>query len=159
MGEHSDLDIRTKMAYLVKIGEGSLMLAADSCNLEPKIYEHVHGVTGNVDILFLGMECDGAPLSWLYGPLLTKPIDRKMDHSRRLSGSNFERGIDIVNRFRCREAYVYAMGMEPWLRYIMAKEYTPDSDPMIASNRLIEDCLNRGIKAERLFGEKEIAIS
>ena len=159
MGEHSDLDIRTKMAYLAKIGAGSLMLAADSCNIEPKIYEHVHGITGDVDVLFLGMECDGAPLSWLYGPLLTKPIDRKMDHSRRLSGSNFERGIDIVNRFGVREAYVYAMGMEPWLRYIMAKEYTPDSDPMVASNHLIEDCQKRGIKAERLFGEKEIAVS
>jgi len=61
------------------------------------------------------MECDGAPLSWLYGPLITRPIDRKVDHSRRLSGSNYERGIDIVNRFRCKEAYVYAMGMEPWL--------------------------------------------
>lgn len=159
MGEHSDLDIRTKMAYLVKIGPGNLMLAADSCNLEPKIYEHVHAYTGDVDVLYLGMECDGAPLSWLYGPLLTKPIDRKMDLSRRLSGSNYERGIDIVDRFRCRQAYVYAMGMEPWLRYIMAKEYTQDSDPMIASNRLIEDCRKRGIVAERLFGEKEIATS
>jgi L-ascorbate metabolism protein UlaG (beta-lactamase superfamily) len=159
MGEHSDLDIRTKMAYLVKLGQGSLMLAADSCNVEPKIYEHVHQLTGDVDILFLGMECDGAPLSWLYGPLLTRPLDRKMDHSRRLSGSNYERGIDIVNRFSCREAYVYAMGMEPWLRYIMAKEYTPQSDPIIASNRLIEDCRSRGITAERLFGEREIAVA
>ena len=77
------------------------------------------------------MECDGAPLSWLYGPLITKPLDRKVDHSRRLSGSNYERGIEIVKSFNCREAYVYAMGMEPWLRYIMAKEYAPDSDPMI----------------------------
>lgn len=158
MGEHSDLDIRTKMAYLVRIGGASLMLAADSCNVEPRIYEHVHAATGDIDILFLGMECDGAPLSWLYGPLLTRPIDRRMDHSRRLSGSNFERGIDIVTRFGCREAYVYAMGMEPWLRYIMAKEYTPDSDPIIASTRLIEDCRSRGIKAERLFGEREIAV-
>jgi len=158
MGEHSDLDIRTKMAYLVKIGGGSLMLAADSCNIEPKIYEHVHRFTGDVETLFLGMECDGAPLSWLYGPLLMRPIEHKMDRSRRLSGSNYERGIDIVNRFGCREAYVYAMGMEPWLRYIMAKEYTPDSDPMVASDRLIADCRSRGIGAERLFGEKEIAV-
>ena len=78
------------------------------------------------------------------GPLITRPIDRKVDHSRRLSGSNYERGIDIVNRFRCKEAYVYAMGMEPWLKYIMAKDYTPESDPIIASNRLIEDCRSRG---------------
>jgi L-ascorbate metabolism protein UlaG (beta-lactamase superfamily) len=159
LGEHSDLNIKTKMAYFVQMDAGSILLAADSCNIEPHIYEHVERVTGPADVLFLGMECDGAPLSWLYGPLLTRPIDRKMDHSRRLSGSNYERGIDIVNRFQCKEAYVYAMGMEPWLRYVMAKEYTPESDPMIASNQLIQDCLTRGLQAERLFGEKEIVIS
>jgi L-ascorbate metabolism protein UlaG (beta-lactamase superfamily) len=158
LGEHSDLDIRTKMAYMVKIGAGSVLLAADSCNVEPRIYEHVHRFTGDADVLFLGMECDGAPLSWLYGPLITRPLDRKVDHSRRLSGSNYERGIDIVTRFGCRQAYVYAMGMEPWLKYIMAKDYTPESDPIVASNRLIEDCRGRGIVAERLFGEKELAV-
>jgi L-ascorbate metabolism protein UlaG (beta-lactamase superfamily) len=159
LGEHSDLDIRTKMAYMVRLGAGSALLAADSCNIEPRIYEHVQRIVGNVDVLFLGMECDGAPLSWLYGPLITRPLDRKIDHSRRLSGSNYERGIDIVGRFGCKEAYVYAMGMEPWLKYIMAKDYTPESDPIIASNRLIEDCRSRGIIAERLYGEKEIAIA
>ncbi|MDP9121077.1 MAG: MBL fold metallo-hydrolase [Acidobacteriota bacterium] len=159
MGEHSDLNIRTKMAYLVRTGSGSVLLAADSCNIEPRIYENVQRLTGNVDVLFLGMECDGAPLSWLYGPLMTKPLDRKIDHSRRLSGSNYERGIDIVRRFGCREAYVYAMGMEPWLKYIMAKDYTPDSDPIIASDRLIEECRVSGITAERLYGEREIAVA
>jgi L-ascorbate metabolism protein UlaG (beta-lactamase superfamily) len=159
MGEHSDLDIRTKMTYLVRLGAGSALLAADSCNIEPRVYEHVQRMVGDVDVLFLGMECDGAPLSWLYGPLITRPLDRKVDHSRRLSGSNYERGIDIVNRFRCKEAYVYAMGMEPWLKYIMAKDYTPDSDPIIASNRLIEECRGRGLVAERLYGEKEIVIA
>jgi regulator of extracellular matrix RemA (YlzA/DUF370 family) len=41
----------------------------------------------------------------------------------------------------------------------MAKDYTPDSDPIIASDRLIQDCRERGIVAERLYGEKEIAIA
>lgn len=63
-----------------------------------------------------------------------------------------------MNRFGCREAYVYAMGMEPWLKYILAKTYTEDSDPIVASDRLIEDCRSRGITAERLYGEKEIAL-
>jgi L-ascorbate metabolism protein UlaG (beta-lactamase superfamily) len=159
MGEHSDLDIRTKMAYLVSLRSGRILLAADSCNVEPRVYENVQRLTGDVDVLFLGMECDGAPLSWVYGPLITRALDRKIDHSRRLSGSNYERGIDLVNRFRCRQAYVYAMGMEPWLKYIMAKDYTPESDPIVASNRLIDDCRSRGIVAERLFGEKEIALA
>ncbi|HEY0782357.1 MAG TPA: MBL fold metallo-hydrolase, partial [Thermoanaerobaculia bacterium] len=63
MGEHSDLDIRTKMTYLVRVGAGSALLAADSCNVEPRIYENVQRILGDVDVLFLGMECDGAPLS------------------------------------------------------------------------------------------------
>jgi L-ascorbate metabolism protein UlaG (beta-lactamase superfamily) len=82
LGEHSDLDIRTKMAYLVRLGAGSALLAADSCNIEPRVYENVQRMVGDVDVLFLGMECDGAPLSWLYGPLITRPLDRKIDHSR-----------------------------------------------------------------------------
>ena len=39
-----------------------LLFAADSCNIEPRLYEHIHRDVGDVDVLFLGMECDGAPL-------------------------------------------------------------------------------------------------
>jgi hypothetical protein len=104
------------------------------------------------------MECDGAPLSWIYGPLLTQKLDRAMDESRRLAGSNCEQGMHIVNSFRCREAYVYAMGQEPWLNYVMSIKYTEQSRPIIESNKLIKACEERGIIAERLYGEKEILL-
>ena len=104
------------------------------------------------------MECDGAPLSWLYGPLLTQRIERSMDESRRLAGSNFEQGMSIIDLFHCREAYVYAMGQEPWLNYIMSIKYTEQSRPMVESNRLLKACEERGMIAERLFGEKEIPL-
>jgi L-ascorbate metabolism protein UlaG (beta-lactamase superfamily) len=155
-GEHADLDIQSKMAWLVKIGSNALLFAADSCNIEPRLYEHIHREVGDVDALFLGMECDGAPLSWLYGPLLTQRVERSMDESRRLAGSNFEQGMSIVDLFQCREVYVYAMGQEPWLNYIMSIKYTAESRPIVESNRLIEACHEQGIIAERLFGEKEI---
>jgi L-ascorbate metabolism protein UlaG (beta-lactamase superfamily) len=158
LGEHSDLNIRCKAAHLVRIGKRSLLFAADSCNIEPRLYEHLHQAIGDVDAIFLGMECDGAPLSWLYGPLLTKKIERAMDESRRLAGSNFDQAIDIVRRFNNKEAYVYAMGQEPWLGHIMSLKYTEQSRPIIESNRLIQECSARGICAERLFGEKEILI-
>jgi L-ascorbate metabolism protein UlaG (beta-lactamase superfamily) len=158
LGEHSDLNIRCKAAHLVRIGNHSLLFAADSCNLEPRLYEHLHREVGNVDAVFLGMECDGAPLSWLYGPLLTRRIERAMDESRRLAGSNFDQAVDIVRRFNSREAYVYAMGQEPWLGHIMSLKYTEQSRPITESNRLIQECLERGTYAERLFGEKEILI-
>jgi hypothetical protein len=123
------------------------------------LYEVIHNEIGDVDALFLGMECDGAPLSWLYGPLLTHRVERAMDESRRLSGSNYEQGMNLVDRFRCREAYVYAMGQEPWLNYIMSIKYTSESRPIAESNRLLEACQQRGVIAERLFGEKEILLN
>jgi L-ascorbate metabolism protein UlaG (beta-lactamase superfamily) len=157
-GEHADLDIQSKMAWLIQAGPHSMLFAADSCNIEPKLYEHVHREVGDVDALFLGMECDGAPLSWLYGPVLTSKMGRTMDESRRLAGSNCAQGMEIVDLFHCREVYVYAMGQEPWLNYIMSIKYTDQSRPMIESNRFISQCRERGIVAERLFGEREILL-
>jgi L-ascorbate metabolism protein UlaG (beta-lactamase superfamily) len=158
LGEHGDLNVLTKSAYLLRVGNHKLLFAADSCNIAPKMYEHIHRELGDVDVLFIGMECDGAPVSWIYGPLLTQRLERPKDHSRRLAGSNYDRALAMVEQFRCKEVYVYAMGQEPWLNYVMSIKYTDKSNPIIHSNRLIETCRTRGIAAERLFGEKEILL-
>lgn len=155
-GEHADLDIHSKLGYLIRIGCISMLMLADSCNLEPAMYTNLHREIGDVTAIFLGMECDGAPLSWLYGPLLRRPIDRAMDGSRRLSGCDYGEAIDIVQQFNAKEVYVYAMGQEPWLNYIMNIKYSEESRPIVESNSLIRECRARGIHAERLFGEKEI---
>ena len=158
LGEHADLTIRSKLGYHLRLPNGyTVMLVADSCNIEPSLYRRVHEFVGDIDMLFLGMECDGAPLSWLYGPLLPQKLPRAMDHSRRLAGSDYGRGIEIVRQFHPSEVYVYAMGQEPWLRHIMALEYTGDSRPILASNQLIGDCRDRGIVAERLFGREVLS--
>jgi L-ascorbate metabolism protein UlaG (beta-lactamase superfamily) len=158
-GEHADLNIRTKIAYLVELKGKSIMCAADSNNIEPRLYDHIHQVIKDVDTVFLGMECAGAPLSWIYGPLLTKPIPRKLDQSRRLNGSNHERGIRIIDRLNPKRAYVYAMGQEPWLTHITSIKYTEESLPIIESNKLIADCKQRGLTSERLLGSKEFELS
>jgi L-ascorbate metabolism protein UlaG (beta-lactamase superfamily) len=158
LGEHGDLNVLSKSAYLLRVDTHSLLFAADSCNISPKLYEHIHRAVGDVDVFFVGMECDGAPVSWIYGPLLTQRLDRPKDHSRRLAGSNYERALAIVEQLHCKEVYVYAMGQEPWLNYIMSIKYTEKSNPIIHSNHLIETCRTRGITAERLFGEKEILL-
>ena len=159
LGEHGDLNVQTKSGYLVRTQGHSLLFAADSCNISAKMYEHVHAEIGDVDVLFVGMECDGAPVSWIYGPLFLNKLERSMDHSRRLAGSNFDRAYAMVDRFRCKEVYVYAMGQEPWLNYIMSVKYTEQSNPIVQSNKLIATCRERGIVAERLFGEKEILLA
>ena len=156
MGEHSDLNIITKACFFVQIGEFKLIFLADSRISEPALYKHIHKAIGNVDVLFLGMECDGAPLSWLYGPLLTKKLPRDMDGSRRLAGSDCAKGLSLVEIFNPKELYVYAMGQEPWLEFISSIKYTDDSNPIVQSNKLVKLCEDRGMIAERLYGEKEI---
>ncbi|MGA2596343.1 MAG: MBL fold metallo-hydrolase [Bryobacteraceae bacterium] len=155
-GEHADLDVRTKIAHLVRVKGRSILCAADSCNVEPLLYERVHELYGDVDVLFLGMECSGAPLTWLYGPYLTKPLDRKHDQARRLAGSNYERSIDLARRLNCEQIYVYAMGQEPWLTYISSLQYTEESYAIVESNKLIQDCREHGRVSERLYAEKEL---
>lgn len=158
LGEHADLDIRTKLGYMVRMNSQSFLFLSDSKNHSHPLYEKIHNLYGDVDITFIGMECEGAPLSWLYGPLLTAPLKREMDQSRRLSGSNFNEAYNIVSQFNSKHVYVYAMGQEPWLDYIMAIEYTSESYAIIESDKLINKCLDEGLVAERLYGMKEILL-
>lgn len=157
LGEHCDLDIRSKMCYLVNSQDDyKILFAADSCNLDNHLYEKIHQIYGDIDVLFLGMECDGAPLSWLYGPLLPKQIDRDKDQTRRLAGCNFEESKAMIDLFKPQNVFVYAMGMEPWLEYISSIKYTDASRPIIDSNRILEYCKSIGAESERLYGEKII---
>jgi L-ascorbate metabolism protein UlaG (beta-lactamase superfamily) len=155
-GEHCDLNIRSKTAYLVRIGERSLLFAADSRNLDPAIYRHIRDLIGPVDTLFVGMECDGAPLSWIYGPLLTARLAHSINQSRRAAGSDFRGAIEIVDSLGCAEVYVYAMGQEPWLRFISSIRYTDDSTPIVESNLLVAAARERGLRSERLLGGMEV---
>jgi hypothetical protein len=51
----------------------------------------------------------------------------------RLSGSNYEQAMDIIERLGCKEVYAYAMGQEPWLNHVMSLKYTEQSRPIIDS--------------------------
>nr|BAW32321.1 hydroxylase [uncultured Candidatus Entotheonella sp.] len=159
LGEHADMDIRTKIAYLITLKGHSLLLAADSNNLEPKLYEHLHDLIGDVEMVFLGMECEGGPLSWLYGPLLTTPLPRKQDQSRRFNGSNSKKAVELINGLNPREVYIYAMGTEPWLTFLTSIHYTEESVPIVESRKVVDYCQEKGIVSERLFGQKEFLLA
>ena len=111
---------------------------------------------GRADIAFVGMECDGAPLTWLYGALFTQPVSRKMSITRKLSGSNAAQALGIVEQLHTSEAYVYAMGEEAWLGHIMATSYTPQSYQLKQVAEFLDACGQRGIKAEHLLVQKEL---
>ncbi|HVF89327.1 MAG TPA: MBL fold metallo-hydrolase [Blastocatellia bacterium] len=158
LGEHGDLNIRSKTAYLIAVKGRSLLCMADSNNIDPKLYEHVRELIPPVDMMFLGMECDGAPLSWVYAPLMTRPLPRSMDQSRRLDGSNYEKSRRIVDALNPGQVYIYAMGQEPWLTYVTSISYSEKSRPITESNKLIEHCRGRGIESDRLFGQREFIL-
>jgi len=61
LGEHSDLNIQSKLAYTIQLKGKKFLFAADSNNLDPSLYERIFNYIGPIDMLFLGMECDGAP--------------------------------------------------------------------------------------------------
>lgn len=155
-GEHSDMNILSKLCYVIQIGEFKLMFMADSRVVEQRLYEHVQHIIGDIDVIFLGMECDGAPLTWLYGPLLTKKLARDKDNTRRLNGSDSQKGISLLNVFNPKEMYVYAMGQEPWIEFITSTKYTAESNPIVESDKFVNHCKENGVIAERLFGEKEL---
>lgn len=155
LGEHCDLAIMSKTAWLVRAGAHSVLFAADSRNLSRALYDEVYKLTGDIGVLFVGMECDGAPLSWIYGPLLTRRLERAIDQSRRANASDCAGALALAEAMHCRAAYVYAMGQEPWLHFISSIRYDADSNPIVESDRLVKTLHDRGVSAERLFGSAE----
>lgn len=156
LGEHHDLAIQSKNAYLVRIGERRVLCVADSCNPETRLFEHVFKLCGEPEILFLGMECEGAPPSWLYGVFFPQALPREIDRSRRSRGSTFEEASALVDRFHFKQVYVYAMGQEPWLSHILDNELDEKSQSYIQSRKLVAHCQAKGIVAENLYARKEI---
>jgi L-ascorbate metabolism protein UlaG (beta-lactamase superfamily) len=156
LGEHSDLNIRSKTAHLVQLQGKAMLMAADSNAIEPRLYDHVHDTVGSIDVMFLGMESEGAPMSWMYGPLLHTPMPRKMDQSRRVNGSNCERAIEIVSRLRPEQVYVYAMGREPWLRHVMVLDYHEDAPQLVGARKLLEYCRSQGITSGMPYVQDEL---
>jgi L-ascorbate metabolism protein UlaG (beta-lactamase superfamily) len=155
LGEHADLDIRSKSTYCVRLAERTVFVGADSSGIDPGLYRYMRNHVGPVDMAFLGMECAGAPLTWLYKALLTRPVPKKMSDSRTLSGSNAAQAADIVTELGAGEVYVYAMGEESWLGHVMATSYTEDSYQIKQVAEFMTWCANHGIKSDHLLGQHE----
>jgi L-ascorbate metabolism protein UlaG (beta-lactamase superfamily) len=155
LGEHADLDIRAKSTYCVRLGGRTIFVGADSSGIDLGLYRYLRGHVGQVDMAFLGMECAGAPLTWLYQGLFTKPVTKKMSDSRTLSGSNAEQAAGILAELGASEAYVYAMGEESWLGHVMATSYTEDSYQLTQVAEFMTWCADHGIKSDHLLGQQE----
>ena len=155
LGEHADLDIRAKSTYCVQLADRTVFVGADSSGIDPGLYKYLRNHVGQTDIAFLGMECAGAPLTWLYQGLFTKPVTKKMSDSRTLSGSNAEQAAGIMTELGASEAYIYAMGEESWLGHVMATSYNEDSYQLKQVDEFMTWCANHNIKSDHLLGQRE----
>jgi L-ascorbate metabolism protein UlaG (beta-lactamase superfamily) len=156
LGEHADLDIRAKSTYCVRFADRTVFIGADSSGIDPGLYRYIRRHVGQVDMAFLGMECAGAPLTWLYQALFTMPVTKKMSNSRTLSGSNAAQAADIMSELGASEAYVYAMGEESWLvGHVMATSYNDDSYQLKQVEEFMTWCADHGITTDHLYGQHE----
>lgn len=158
-GEHCDLDIASKSVYVIECPDQTkIMVAADSSSINPTVYERVHDITGDIDVLFVGLECTGAPMSWAYGPLFDKPIEKSIDQVRRSKGSDYVTAKSLIDIFQPDQVYLYAMGLEPWLNYFMALQHGHSENANGETDKVLEECKRLGITAEKLFASKEILV-
>lgn len=155
LGEHADLDIRAKSTYCVEMSGRTMFVGADSSGIDPGLYRYMRDHVGRIDMAFLGMECAGAPLTWLYQALFTRPITKRMSDSRTLSGSNAAQASAIMSELGAGEAYVYAMGEESWVGHIMATSYNDDSYQLKQIEEFMTWCAEHSIKSDHLYAQHE----
>lgn len=154
LGEHADLRIRSKTGWYFELQGRKVLAAADTASLDHALSKRIHAVTGDLDILFIGMECVGAPMSWLYGALFTKPVPREINESRRFNGSDCASAWKLIEAFNPSQVGIYALGLEPWFRYFMGIAYEEGSRQIIESDRLLQLCAERQLPAQRLTAKQ-----
>ncbi|CAO5160046.1 4-amino-L-phenylalanyl-(CmlP-peptidyl-carrier-protein) 3-hydroxylase [Frankia sp. AiPs1] len=158
LGEHGDLAIAAKAGWLIEAEGTRLLFAADSAVLDASLYDVLREVVGRVDVVFLGMECEGAPLTWLYGPLFRREPSRERAAARRLAGSDDVQALALLGALGCQRAFVYAMGHEPWVHFLTATGFRPDARPVLAADRLVAEARRRGMSVDRLHGGCDIVL-
>lgn len=156
LGEHVDLP-HSKSAYVVRSGEEQMLFAADSDCLDPYLYENIRRAIGPIQSVFVGMECVGAPLSWSCGPFLPARPEHSIEQSRRSKGCDSERAQLMLRAVEAQRLYVYAMGREPWLEYLLGLALTEKSKQVTEARRLLRLAEQQGFAESRLlFGRDEI---
>lgn len=156
LGEHGDLNIRSKSAWLVELDGKKCFFGADSANPDINLYRNMKDLLTDVDVFAIGMECVGAPYTWLYGALNTKIVPQPIRESRRLNGSDSVQAIDLINLLTPKQVFIYALGMEPWYKYFMGLDYSDDSEQIQESQKMLDACAGLELPAERLYGRKVI---
>jgi L-ascorbate metabolism protein UlaG (beta-lactamase superfamily) len=158
LGEHADLSLG-KTGYVVRCGRERILFAADSDCLDSSIYRRISKTIGPVQTAFVSVELDGAPLSWVNGPLLPRQPSPRVDKKRRNHACDSRRALSMIEALESKRTYVYAMGIEPWTEYLLGALTTPDSARWHESELFLSCAQARGVwPAELLRGKTTIFI-
>lgn len=156
MGEHADL-MHGKAAYVVRVGREQMLFGADSDSLDKRVYENIHRMIGPIQTVFIGMECVGAPLSWSCGPLFPSRPEFSHEQTRRYKGCDATRALEIIEAVGAERTFVYAMGLEPWLEYLLGLALEEDAPQIQESRKYLTEALRQGFgQSELLFGKRDI---
>jgi L-ascorbate metabolism protein UlaG (beta-lactamase superfamily) len=159
-GEHADLTIRGKCGYAVSLGGGTFWFLADSQCLEPRVYELAREHLGPVAALFLGMECEGSAMTVANRPYLPERVyTTAMAESRRTKASDAANALALVDALRPGRAYVYAMGLEPWLAYMFGVPDPTKSYSLSQVEVFERACAERGVPARLLNGHEVLDLA
>jgi L-ascorbate metabolism protein UlaG (beta-lactamase superfamily) len=154
LGEHADL-AHGKTGYVVRAGKHQMWFAADSDCLEPATYRQLRSAIGRIDTLFVGCESVGAPLSWSCGPFFPRKPPLELETTRRYHGCNAQAAMELAEAVGARRIFNYAMGLEPWMEFILGLCMTPAAPQWQESEKLLAQANRRGLVAERPFGRWE----
>jgi hypothetical protein len=108
--------------------------------------------------VFVGMESEGAILSFAYGSLLPEKPTREQEHSRRQHGCNAMRALRLCETLGAGEIYNYAMGLEPWLYHVLGLNVDEDSPQWRESETMLQTLRAHQIVCRRLHGSAELLL-
>lgn len=147
LGEHCDLPITTKAVYVIRGGNSCVVCAADCAALDPMLYQEAISYLGvrGVDMVFLGMESEGAPMNWLYGPLFDTLLPKSTAAARSMYGADAARGVAFCKALGTKSACVYAMGLEPWVHHLTGLTHSTSSAQLREAREFSEAMRSAGI--------------
>jgi len=90
-------------------------------------------------------------MSWLYGPLLEAPLAREHSEDRALKGSFAAPADRLAEQLGARQIFVYALGIEPWLKHLTGCRYDPEAEQLKQEVILRDLAGARDVKSELLY--------
>jgi L-ascorbate metabolism protein UlaG (beta-lactamase superfamily) len=153
-GEHADMNVRAKSGYVIRLGGRSVFCTSDARNLETAVYRRIRDALGPTDVGFVGLECEGSSLVHANAPYLAREVKNEHAEQRRTNASDCAGALAMIEALGCSQAYVYAMGLEPWLAYMFGVPDEGRSYSMEQVELFLEACAERGVQAELLQGTR-----